>query len=83
VINRVPGSETSMRISDVLFRLAIPFVFRSRPPMPQIVDRQGNHAVSDLSEARTIARLLSESVESGQDNNAPDSTHNVRYEVRR
>lgn len=82
VISRVPGSETSMRISDVLSRSAIPFVFRLREQMPQSFDRQDNLVVSHRSEARTIARLLAESAESGQDN-VPESTHHVRYEVRR
>ena len=67
VLSLAPISGTCVMISDVLSRLGIPFVFRSRETNPRLSEHYSS-LVGKPGEAQTMARLLARNVASEQDN---------------
>jgi hypothetical protein len=82
VLSPAADSGRAVMISNVLSRLGIPFVFLSREATSRVPEHHGNLVVSTPGDARTIARLLAQTAESGQDN-ISNASHHLSYEVRR
>ena len=81
VLGTAPNSGTSVMISHVLSRLGIPFVFLLSEPMARISESYDNLVVGKPGKAETIARLLAQIAESGQ-NNVPNPTRHPNNGVK-